>query len=76
MGFVSEHARDPLTPTRGRPVVVRRQMRLDRHLARTPARSPRRIARRLLALTRGVFLNASTGRPARALAANDRRCSA
>src|SRR5690348_3856179 len=49
------------------------QMRLDRHLAKTPAGLAVRIAQRLLALTIGVLLNTPTGRPARALAAYDGR---
>jgi Transposase DDE domain len=49
------------------------QMRLERHLAKTPAGLVQRIAQRLLALTLGVFLNVLIGRPARALAAYDGR---
>jgi hypothetical protein len=49
------------------------QMRLDRHLAKTPAGLAVRIAQRILALTIGVLLNTLTGRPARALAAYDGR---
>jgi hypothetical protein len=45
------------------------QMRLERHLAKTPAG----LAQRLLALTLGILLNTLTGRPARALAAYDGR---
>ena len=48
-------------------------MRLERHLAKTPAGSPLRIAQRLLALTLGILLNTLSGRPARALAAYDGR---
>src|SRR6266508_4444811 len=49
------------------------QMRLERHLAKTPAGLALRIAQRLLALTLGVFLNTLAHRPARALAAYDGR---
>lgn len=49
------------------------QMRLDRHLAKTPAGLAVRIAQRLLALTLGMLLNTLAGRPARALAAYDGR---
>jgi hypothetical protein len=49
------------------------QMRLERHLARTPAGLAVRIAQRILALTIGMLLNTLTGRPARALAAYDGR---
>ena len=49
------------------------QMRLERHLAKTPAGLAVRIAQRLLALTLGILLNTLTGRPARALAAYDGR---
>src|SRR5215207_786953 len=49
------------------------QMRLEQHLAKTPAGLAVRIAQRLLALTLGILLNALTGRPARALAAYDGR---
>jgi hypothetical protein len=49
------------------------QMRLEQHLAKTPAGLAVRIAQRLLALTLGMLLNALTGRPARALAAYDGR---
>ena len=49
------------------------QMRLERHLARTPAGLAVRIAQRLLALTLGILLNTLAGRPARALAAYDGR---
>jgi IS5 family transposase len=49
------------------------QMRLERHLAKTPAGLATRIAQRILALTIGVLLNTLTGRPARALAAYDGR---
>jgi hypothetical protein len=49
------------------------QMRLERHLAKTPAGLAVRIAQRLLALTLGIMLNTLAGRPARALAAYDGR---
>jgi hypothetical protein len=47
-------------------------MRLERHLARTPAGLAVRIDQRILALTIGMLLTL-TGRPARALAAYDGR---
>lgn len=49
------------------------QMRLEQHLAKTPAGLAVRIAQRLLALTLGMLLNTLSGRPARALAAYDGR---
>jgi IS5 family transposase len=49
------------------------QMRLERHLAKTPAGLAVRIAQRILALTIGVLLNTLAGRPARALVAYDGR---
>ena len=49
------------------------QMRLEQHLARTPAGLAQRIAQRLLALTIGMLLNALTGRKPRALVAYDGR---
>jgi len=49
------------------------QMRLEQHLAKTPAGLAVRIAQRILALTIGILLNTLTGRPARALAAYDGR---
>jgi IS5 family transposase len=49
------------------------QMRLERHLAKTPAGLAVRIAQRILALTIGILLNTLSGRPARALAAYDGR---
>ena len=52
---------------------LKEQMRLDRHLARTPAGLAVRIAQRILALTLGMLLNTINGRPARALAAYDSR---
>src|SRR5919201_2137326 len=52
---------------------LKEQMRLEHHLARTPAGLAARIAQRILALTIGILLNTLTGRPARALAAYDGR---
>jgi hypothetical protein len=52
---------------------LKEQMRLERHLARTPRGLAQRIAQRLLALTLGILLNTLAGRPARALAAYDGR---
>ena len=49
------------------------QMRLEQHLARTPAGLAQRIAQRLLALTVGMLLNTLTGRQPRALVAYDGR---
>ena len=49
------------------------QMRLEQHLAKTPAGLIQRIIQRLLALTIGMLLNALTGRPARALVVYDGR---
>ena len=49
------------------------QMRLEQHLAKTPAGFAVRIAQRILALTLGILLNTLNGRPARALAAYDGR---
>ena len=49
------------------------QMRLEQHLAKTPAGLAVRIAQRILALTLGILLNTLNGRPARALAAYDGR---
>ncbi len=49
------------------------QMRLEQHLAKTPAGLVQRIAQRLLALTVGMLLNALTGRPPRSLVAYDGR---
>jgi hypothetical protein len=48
-------------------------MRLERHLARTPAGLAVRIAQRILALTLGMLLNTISGRPACVLAAYDGR---
>ena len=49
------------------------QMRLEQHLAKTPAGLAARIAQRILALTLGILLNTLTRRSARALAAYDGR---
>jgi DDE family transposase len=49
------------------------QMRLEQHLAKTPAGLVQRIAQRLLALTLGMLLNALSGRPPRSLVAYDGR---
>jgi hypothetical protein len=52
---------------------LKRQMRLEDHLAKTIGGLIQRIAQRLLALTLGIYLNTLTGRPPRALAAYDGR---
>jgi hypothetical protein len=52
---------------------LKRQMRLDQHLAKTIGGLAQRIAQRLLALTLGMLINILTGRPPRALAAYDGR---
>src|SRR5690349_24377015 len=52
---------------------LKRQMRLETHLAKTPGGLLQRIAQRLLALTLGIYLNTLMDRPARALAAYDGR---
>lgn len=52
---------------------LKRQMRLEEHLAKTTPGLAQRIAGRLLALTLGIYLNIHTGRPPRALAAYDGR---
>lgn len=52
---------------------LKRQMRLEEHLAKTTPGLAQRIAGRLLALTLGIYLNIRTGRPPRALAAYDGR---
>jgi hypothetical protein len=52
---------------------LKEQMRLEHHLARTPAGLAVRIAQRILALTIGILLNTLAGRPPRALAAYDGR---
>ena len=52
---------------------LKRQMRLETHLAKTLPGLVQRIAQRLLALTLGIYLNALLGRPPRALVAYDGR---
>lgn len=52
---------------------LKRQMRLEDHLAKTVGGLAQRVAQRLLALTLGMFINVMIGRPARALAAYDGR---
>jgi hypothetical protein len=52
---------------------LKRQMRLEDHLAKTLGGLVQRVAQRLLALTLGMFINLLTGRPARALVAYDGR---
>jgi Transposase DDE domain len=52
---------------------LKRQMRLEEHLAKTLPCLAQRIVQRLLALTLGMFLNTLLGRPPRALAAYDGR---
>jgi hypothetical protein len=52
---------------------LKRQMRLQDHLAKTIGGLVQRIAQRLLALTLGIYLNYLLGRPPRALAAYDGR---
>ena len=52
---------------------LKRQMRLEDHLAKTLPGLIQRIAQRLLALTLGMHLNLLTSRPPRALAAYDGR---
>jgi len=52
---------------------LKRQMRLEEHLAKTTPGLAQRIVQRLLALTLGMYLNFLTGRPPRALAAYDGR---
>ncbi len=52
---------------------LKRQMRLESHLAKTLGGLLQRIAQRLLALTLGVYVNTLLGRPPRALAAYDGR---
>jgi hypothetical protein len=52
---------------------LKRQMRLEEHLAKTPGGLVQRVAQRLLALTLGMFINAQLGRPLRALVAFDGR---
>ena len=52
---------------------LKRQMRLEQHLAKTIAGLVQRVAQRLLALTLAMFLNTLLGRPPRALADYDGR---
>jgi Transposase DDE domain len=52
---------------------LKRQMRLEDHLAKTLLGLAQRIVQRLLALTLGMFINTLLGRPPRALAAYDGR---
>jgi hypothetical protein len=52
---------------------LKRQMRLEDHLAKTLPGLAQRIVQRLLALTLGMFINRLLGRPPRALAAYDGR---
>jgi hypothetical protein len=52
---------------------LKRQMRLEQHLAKTIGGLIQRVAQRLLALTTAMFLNALLGRPPRALADYDGR---
>jgi hypothetical protein len=52
---------------------LKRQMRMEDHLAKTLPGLAQRIVQRLLALTLGMFLNRLLGRPPRALAAYDGR---
>lgn len=52
---------------------LKRQMRLEEHLAKTLPGLAQRIVQRLLALTLGIYINFLTGRPPRALAAYDGR---
>lgn len=52
---------------------LKRQMRLEEHLAKTIPGLAQRIVQRLLALTLGIYLNIHAGRPPRALAAYDGR---
>lgn len=52
---------------------LKRQMRLEAHLAKTLAGLVQRIAQRLLALTLAIHINIHAGRPPQALAAYDGR---
>lgn len=52
---------------------LKRQMRLEDHLAKTTPGLAQRIEQRLLALTLAIYINFHTGRPPRALAAYDGR---
>jgi hypothetical protein len=52
---------------------LKRQMRLEEHLAKTLGGLVQRVAQRLLALTLGMFINDQLGRPLRSLVAYDGR---
>ena len=52
---------------------LKRQMRLEEHLAKTLGGLVQRVAQRLLALTLGMFINLQLGRPLRSLVAYDGR---
>lgn len=52
---------------------LKRQMRIEEHLAKTTPGLAQRIVQRMLALTLGIYLNILAGRPPRALAAYDGR---
>jgi len=52
---------------------LKRQMRMEEHLAKTLPGLAQRIVQRLLALTLGMYINTLLGRPPRALAAYDGR---
>jgi Transposase DDE domain len=52
---------------------LKRQMRLEEHLAKTPGGLLQRVAQRLLALTLGMFINVQLNRPLRSLVAYDGR---
>ena len=52
---------------------LKRQMRMEDHLAKTLPGLAQRIVQRLLALTLGMLINSLLGRPPRALAAYDGR---
>jgi hypothetical protein len=52
---------------------LKRQMRLEEHLAKTPGGLVQRVAQRLLALTLGMFINLQLSRPLRSLVAYDGR---
>ena len=52
---------------------LKRQMRLEEHLAKTLGGLVQRVAQRLLALTLGIFINVQLGRPLRSLVAYDGR---
>jgi hypothetical protein len=52
---------------------LKRQMRMEDHLAKTLPGLAQRVVQRLLALTLGMLINTTLGRPPRALAAYDGR---